>query len=572
MAPGASSTNSGIREFYAPLTTAETSQQSMPASSINHDIREFYAPRTTEPLTSRQQSMPRVEHQTSQRPIKPHTLHNSTNRTRPDDDHQVEAGCLGEIKNYKAGDEFVLLWKWVDDFMDKRRAKKNSSKSHNVNKSTTSQLKPTPSSSRAAHQVPRPVVTPSPEAVRRQAIDREDMREYKTQRHTPWGELSHLYQSWRDQQAKKKADRAKQRKAEEIARGQAPNRKADAPRGRSINQREPPQNTPSPPGQHPQPGAAGKPNPAYNKKRGEVQKHTVKIAQLPPVHNSVHLQHTPSNNYRTRPSPDRGQKDRPTRDTRFSDFLHHRHAPPSQKPAPSRDTQWTYAVPGQDDELVRNSRFSSVLDPAKDFKKAKEAEKAKGPTCYICGCSDCAGGYRDIISRLWVCAACQKNEGIEPVQCAVCGEPSSPDSGYAGNGLWMCSSCRDPTTPKELPPSPKLAREDRSKGESEESEHCECDNPCPPIVILDDKRLSICPNCDKRLTLSQSFVACRRLMLPCLATAYPSRSTIVTISTPTTDGSHKPPRPCHRSQSDSASYSMTRKKRSRRRHSGPHPH
>ena len=458
MAPGASA-NQGVREFNAPRTTAKPFQQSMPVSSNNHDIREFCAPPPTEPLkTSQQQLMPRVEHQSIQRPIKPLALH-TTNRTRPDDNHQMEAGFLGEIRNYKAGDEFVLLWKWVDNFMDNRRTKVNSS-SHTVNQSTSRQPKPT-SSIRVGRQVQRPVVTPSPEAVRRQATDREVMREYKAQRHTPWGELSYLYQNWKDQQAKKKADRAKQRKAEEIARSQVTDH--------STNPLEPRQQTPSAPDQDAQPDVAGNPKPVYNKKRGEVLKHKVIIAQLPPVHNSVHLQRTPSNNYRTGPSHDRDQKNRSTRDTHFSDFLHHPNAPPSQK--------------------------TGI------------------PKCYICGSSDCAGGYRDIISRLWVCHGCQKSEGIEPVQCAVCGQPSSPDSGYAsGNGLWMCSSCRDPTTPKELPPSPKLARKGTSRpkasrppipqgvDKAKSGDICECDNPCPPIETFDNKKISICPNCDERLT------------------------------------------------------------------------
>ena len=169
------------------------------ASSTNDGIREFYAPRITEPSkTQQRQPMPRVEHQKHQRPIHLHNSHGAANRTKPDDSDQVEVGCLGEIKNYKAGDEFVLLWKWVDDFMDKRRAKKASSKSESANKPTSRQPKPTPPSSRETHQVPRPAAAPSQGAVRRQATDREDLREYKAQRHTPWRELIYLYQKWKD--------------------------------------------------------------------------------------------------------------------------------------------------------------------------------------------------------------------------------------------------------------------------------------------------------------------------------------------------------------------------------------
>ena len=72
MAPGASSTNVGFRDFYAP-----------------------------QPHMSQQRPMPQLQHQI---PLA--------------SDDQEEAGCFGEIKNYHAGDEFLLLWKWVDDFMD----------------------------------------------------------------------------------------------------------------------------------------------------------------------------------------------------------------------------------------------------------------------------------------------------------------------------------------------------------------------------------------------------------------------------------------------------------------------
>ena len=502
-------------------------------SSTDDGFREFYAPRATEtPKTPEQQSMPRVEHQKRQRPIELHNSHRSKDRTKPDDEDQTEAGCWGEIKNYKAGDEFVLLWKWVDDFMDKQRAKSNSSKSHNVNRSALS--------SRETRQVPRPAVTPSSEAVRRQTTDTEDLREYNAQRHTLWSELLLLYRKWKDQQAKKRADQARQKGREKTAKNRATEPRDESTRGRSKNRREPPQTNPSPPEHenpaNSQPGIERKPIPVYNKKRGEVKKHTVKIAQLPPIHNSVHLQHTSSRNYRTNPSPARGQNDRSNRNTRFSDFLHQeRNVPPSQKPAPSRETQWTYAVPGEDDGQMRESRFSSVLDPAKPIKKAKEAEKAKGPKCYICGSSNCPGGLRDKHSNLWVCEACQKRENIGPVECSVCGQPNSPNTGYAANGLWMCSACRNPTTPKELPPSPKFSDKATTrpkasrppipqgidKDKSRNSESCECDSPCPSIETFDDKRFFTCFHCHKRLT---SF--------PVILAKSASRASLVSQSVP----------------------------------------
>ncbi len=461
------------------------------ASSTNDEFREFYAPRRPQKhsRTKQREPMPLVTHQRS---IQPHNHRGSPNRTK---DVQPKVGLLGEIKNYKAGDEFVFMWKWVDDFMDKRRAKKTSSKSHNVNNTAPRQPKPTLSSSLGAGQIPRPVVTRPLGAERRQAAERQNLCEY--QRHSPWGKLQNLFQNGKGQQAKKKADQARQRTSE----GQATPRRDEPHRGRS-NQGAPHQVTRSPPNAaESQPGIVRKPIPVSNKKKGEVQRHKVKITQVPPVHHSVHLQQTPSNNYRAKPS--RGQNALPTRGTRFSDFFHRGREPPpsSQKATPSRDTQWTYAFPVEDDEAVRN-RYSSVLDPAKAIKKVKEAEKAKGLICYACGSSNVPGGYRDHFTDLWICEACQKSENICPAVCDFCGSSSSK-SGYAGNGLYMCQTCRSPTTPKELPPSPKSqppVAQGVDEDESDDIRYCKCQNPCGRIEKFDDKRNSMCPGCNKRLT------------------------------------------------------------------------
>ena len=481
------------------------------ASFVNDGVREFYAPLITEPSTTKErQSIPRVEHPKSQRPIKAHTSQIIADRPK-------KSRLLREIEEYKAGDEFVLFWKWVDDFMDKWRAKKKSSKSHNVNKTTLRQPKPTISSSHEARRVPRPAFVSSVEAVRRQTTDIEDLCEYKAQRHAPRGKLLHLYQNWKDQQAKKQAGQTRQRQGQKIAGGQASEHRYEPTRGHSINQPKPPQTTVSPLNQghaagH-QPGIAKKAVPVYNKKRGEVQKHAVQITQQSPIH-SVHLEHTPSNNYRTKLSV--GQKNKSARDTRFSDFLHEERNPSS------RETRQTNGVPTEGDELVRNSRFSSKLDPAKAVKKAKEAEKVKGLKCYICSSTNCHGGYRDHISRLWLCAACQQKENRGPKQCSCCGTPNSPNTTYADNGLWLCTNvsphsdfflpfftpntkgsanvgilqCRSPTsTLKELPPVAKLA----PKAPSKPNEYCECQTPCPPIEHFHGTN-SLCPICSKRLT------------------------------------------------------------------------
>lgn len=397
------------------------------ASLVNEGIREFYAPRITEhSATMERQSMPRVEHP------KPVKVHNSQTIA----DRPKKNRLLREIEEYKAGDEFVLLWKWVDDLMDKWRAKKNSSKSHNVNKSNLRQPKPIPSSLHEARRVPRPALISSVEAARRHTTGTEDSCEYKAQRRAPWGKLLHLYKNWKDQRAKRHTGRKPQRQGQKIAGGQAVEHIHEPTRDRSPNQAKPSQTTLSAPNPghaaEYQPGIAKKAVPVYSKKRGEVQKHVVQIIQQPAIHNSVHLEHTPSNNYRTKLSE--RQKNKSARETRFSDFLHEERHPASG------ETRRTSNFPIEDDQPVRNSRFSSKLDPAKTVKKAREAEKAKGHKCYICSATNGPGGYRDHISRLWLCAACQLKENRGPKQCSCCGTPNSPNTTYAENGLWLCTN------------------------------------------------------------------------------------------------------------------------------------
>ena len=425
------------------------------APFVRDGIREFYAPRITESFTTKErQLMPRVEHPKPQRPV---NVHNSQIVV----DRPKKSRLLREIEDYKAGDEFVLLWKWVDDFKDKWRAKKNSSKPHKVNKSTLRQPKPTPSSSHEARRVPRPAFTSSVEAARRQTSDIEDSCEYKAQRHAPWGKLLHLYPNWKDQQAKKQAGQTRQKEGQKIPGVQAPEHRHEPIRRHSISLPEPPQTTLSPLKQghaaEYQPGIARKAVPIYNKKRGEVQKHAVQITQQLPIHNSVHLEHTPSNNYRTKPSV--GQKNKSARDTRFSDFLHEERHPAS------RGTRRTSGVPVEGHEPVRNSRFSSKLDPAKAVKKAKEAERGKGRKCYICSSTNCPGGYRDHISRLWLCAACQQKENRGPKQCSCCGTPNSPNTTYADNGLWLCTNVSRPFTSLPSPfTTPKYTKGNANLG------------------------------------------------------------------------------------------------------------
>ncbi|MCJ1455028.1 hypothetical protein MMC28_005382 [Mycoblastus sanguinarius] len=451
--------------------------------SVASRLRDFSYPRNNvHPSSNFRQSMPRVSHQFSQRPIelqdwvehqysqRPIGLQNGAGHIRPQE--KKNRGCLAELNQYSAGDEFRLLWSWVDSFIEKRRAKKDTRAAANVDSVNDNIPESTPT------QAP----TKPNRSVSRRSITsaREDPMDYES--YNLWGEPVYIYKGRRESNTRKKTEAGAERIHATDATTKA-NRLSTfsfrQPRPLGSNRSEfgntPPQSRFS---QHiPEIANNGaitrKPVPVYNKRKGEVPKHAVKVTNLPRIHNSVHLDRTASKNYETKPKSTAAQRQNLSRITRFGDFIQQPQLPALPKtnrkdvPRPdsatipglpptqldkkaARGTQWAFAVPGEDDELVCNKRRPETINEGHG--------STKDPLqCDICGTHNTPGACRDDDLGLWLCLGCRNQspeENVEPRQCSVCGTPNSPGACYGDQGIWLCTGCRYPATPRECPPSP----------------------------------------------------------------------------------------------------------------------
>ena len=158
----------------------------------------------------------------------------------------------------------------------------------------------------------------------------------------------------------------------------------------------------------------------YKKTEGEVAKRIVEVSQASPHHTSVHLAHTPSNNYR--------EKDRHTTHmTTFSEFIR----------SPRKLTSAPPPLP----------RMSSIGKPAR-MAQSQQKLSSRAPRTVADLVStnaipasnhlDLTDGYTEI--------------NMEPQECNMCGIPNSPRTRYGKKGLWLCSACRSPASAVELPP------------------------------------------------------------------------------------------------------------------------
>lgn len=423
---------------------------------------------------STQQSTPQVEHQHTQ-PIELNKFHGFVDYGRLEREDQRDVGCF-PLDRLQAGSKSTLMWEWIAKFHERQQAKKKinapgSSRSFNTDPAHTD-----PSCTNRMSYTQSATSAERPEIGRAREGAGQDRRKDQSKRPTLWDELVFMYQRLRDDRAEKDAGVARQNVPREQAKNAVARPTDESSRGRSAVRiaplTQPPLSTAIPrnPLESHQ-GVTRKPVPVYSKRRGEVPKHSVKISQLHRVHNSVHLEHSPSKNYRVKDQETNSQKDKLDRHTCFSDFVHASHGspPPHKRQAeaqqpdfhkqhnPIRETQWTFAIPKADDELVRESvRFSSNLDPAKAIKKAKAIQLEKRDReCYICGSFNSPLKYRDKFSGLRICSAC---ETPDPVECSICGNPNSLETGYSKEGLWLCKGCRSPTEFRKIPPEQRQQR------------------------------------------------------------------------------------------------------------------
>ena len=161
----------------------------------------------------------------------------------------------------------------------------------------------------------------------------------------------------------------------------------------------------------------------YKKTEGAVSKHTVQVSRTSPHHTSIHLAHTPSNNYR--------EKDRhATHMTTFGDFLES----PQQRPSSTRPPLPKAAL-ASPKRPVTTPRSTHPSTPKVQYTIAGVMKSNAVP----------ASNHLDLLQGTQMLS-------IEPQECNICGIPNSPCTRYGKKGLWLCTACRSPTSAVEFPP------------------------------------------------------------------------------------------------------------------------
>jgi len=171
----------------------------------------------------------------------------------------------------------------------------------------------------------------------------------------------------------------------------------------------------------------------YPKRGGKVPKHQVKIS-LPSVpRRSIHLVHTPSNNYQAEDSP---RKIRSAKHlTTFGEFID----------APA-DESLHISEPNSPAEEVPSPPFQDI--PIRLDIQPETSPDTHGVS------RDEEDFFPDTPSSLSPLDKIFQDHGAnsEPQECSMCGTPNSPCTKYGNLGLWLCTACRSPTSPIEFPP------------------------------------------------------------------------------------------------------------------------
>ncbi len=500
-----------------------------PTHSTN-EIQEYYTPRPTlYSSASSRRSMPRVEQQHTQRHIQLSDI-KKLKEPRSEKKAAIPSG-RSEHSSFRS---------WLSDFLDEVKTKASTQVSDNVphaqgNASQRSHLShamsdPYPIDSR--HNAASSMDLRIREA---QQAAREDQLEYEARHYSLWGEILYIYKSLKEKMAKKKLEAARQKDCEARQNTREERAKIQValvpdvglPEEQMTPVRHP---TPSPrlplpqrlsqqikeiaPESHLE--ITRKPVQAFSKTEGEVRKHAVKITHLPPVHNSVHLQQIATNSHDFRKAIDIDHRRKSSNVTTFGDFMRKPSEPserltrlPPHIPNPlaprqnqrtmaesfrqRNSSQWTFTVPGID-EAARNS---TPILPNADFPEKINKERESQVT-------------------------------VDPQECILCGTLNSPKTNYNQQGLWLCTACRSPRSPKEVPPPPAIPREATStryrsrsgsssrkrtlstKHKKHESavfthESCEyCNASLTSIKIFDHDCIYVCQWCIKLLTLPVS--------------------------------------------------------------------
>ena len=171
-----------------------------------------------------------------------------------------------------------------------------------------------------------------------------------------------------------------------------------------------------------------KPVSIYQKRDGKVSRHEVMVSLAPVVRKSIHLAHTPSNNYQAKNEPRRFRN--ASHLTSFGDFINtprkvskvNSH-PPLPKPLPieTPDHSNFYQLAGHNPEWNISSEQDNVRNESSNLSPSGKRARDHEPI-------------------------------LEHQVCSLCGTPNSPCTHYTLQGLWLCTACRSPTSAIEFPP------------------------------------------------------------------------------------------------------------------------
>lgn len=183
----------------------------------------------------------------------------------------------------------------------------------------------------------------------------------------------------------------------------------------------------------------GKPVLNYMETKVAVPQRPVSVIPPKVLRRSIHLERTRSNNYRvpgepTSPRVFRNRTRPSSQVTTFGDFISGK-AISAQSPSstkPSFSAQKTSVEPTLPRQAYRGTLWTSNVNIPETVSKSQFPETQ-----------------------------------IHHKECSICGTPNSPCTRYGEEGLWLCTSCRSPTSAIEVPPRiPSIAKPEHSRKRS----------------------------------------------------------------------------------------------------------
>ncbi|KAL6716382.1 hypothetical protein ACLMJK_005948 [Lecanora helva] len=159
----------------------------------------------------------------------------------------------------------------------------------------------------------------------------------------------------------------------------------------------------------------------------EVVRHEVTISQPSARRNSVHLAHTPSNNYQ---ATDESRARYASHTTAWGDFMR----TPSKPTHADQSLTWPNLTNEQKNDRLHTYHTMNRHSPHETRAEHSPRLSLSPPA---------------ISSNPNVQA---KEATFKPQECNLCGTPNSPDTRYGDLGIWLCTACRNPSSAIEVPP------------------------------------------------------------------------------------------------------------------------